>query len=105
MPKGLQVKGIKAGKAGTYRMVVFYANADKMGNHQYNVNVIDRSFDIAVNGGAAKRVYFRNNFSWSAFKGKVVDVELRAGDNAVEFLNAEGAGPIVDRIELAPFEP
>jgi len=46
MPKGLQVKGIKAGKAGTYRMVVFYANADKMGNHQYNVNVIDRSFTL-----------------------------------------------------------
>ncbi|NUS00933.1 MAG: carbohydrate-binding protein [Nonomuraea sp.] len=88
--------------AGRYRMVVTYANGELgEGATNYNSNIVDRYADISVNGGTAKRSYFRNTLGWSNFRTTVVDVDLRAGANTITFANAARFAPDLDRIQIA----
>jgi hypothetical protein len=82
-------------------MVVAYANAEVVGDHQYNNNIVDRGADISVNGGAARRAYFRNTLSWTTFRTTVVDVDLAAGANTITFGNATAYAPDIDLIRIA----
>jgi hypothetical protein len=94
--------GVTVPSAGRYRMVVGYANAEVKGDHAYNNNIVDRGADIKVNGGASKRVYFRNTFGWSNYHTTVVDVDLVAGANTITFGNASsGYAPNIDLIRIA----
>jgi hypothetical protein len=88
----LQFNAVKAPCAGIYRMVVHFANAEHKGSHDYNVQ---------VNGGAAKRVYFRNTFAWNVYRTAVVDVELKAGSNTIKVSNDAAHAPNIDKIEIA----
>jgi hypothetical protein len=98
----LRFNNITVPAAGRYRMVVAYANAEVVGNHQYNNNIVDRGADISVNGGAARRVYFRNTLSWTTFRTTVVEVDLVAGANTIAFGNASGGyAPDIDLIRIA----
>jgi len=98
----LRFNNITVPTAGRYRMVVAYANAEVVGDHAYNTNIVDRGADISVNGGTAKRVYFRNTFSWTTFRTTVVDVDLNAGANTITFGNAsDGYAPDIDLIRIA----
>ncbi|MDD1623105.1 MAG: hypothetical protein LUQ11_16650 [Methylococcaceae bacterium] len=82
-------------------MVVAYANAEMVGEHAYNTNVVERYADISVNGAAAKRAYFRNTLQWDNYQTRVVNVDLRAGNNTIRFGNADAYAPNIDRIEIA----
>ncbi|GIE99399.1 hypothetical protein Ari01nite_68640 [Paractinoplanes rishiriensis] len=97
----LRFNNVTVPAAGRYRMVVGYANAEVVGDHQYNNNIVDRHADISVNGGAAKRSVFRNTLSWSTFRTAVVDVDLAAGANTITFGNASAFAPNIDRIQIA----
>jgi hypothetical protein len=97
----LQFNNIGVPSSGTYRMVVRFANAENKGSHDYNIQVVDRYADIRVNGGMAKRVYFRNTFAWNVYRTAVVDVELKAGSNTIKFSNDAAYAPNIDKIEIA----
>ncbi len=98
----LRFNGVNVSTAGRYRLVVTYANAEVVGEHDYNTNIVDRYAEISVNGGAAKKVYFRNTLSWSTYRTAVVDVDLTAGANTITFGNASsGYAPNIDRIQVA----
>ena len=97
----LQFNNVRVPSGGTYRMVVHFANAENKGSHDYNIQVVDRYADIRVNGGPAKRVYFRNTFAWNVYRTTVVDVELKAGTNTIKFSNDSAYAPNIDKIEIA----
>ncbi|MFI0448321.1 CBM35 domain-containing protein [Actinomadura sp. 6N118] len=97
----LRFNNVTVPAAGRYRMVVGYANAEVVGEHQYNNNIVDRGADISVNGGPARRSYFRNTLSWSTFRTTVVDVDLKAGANTITFANGSGFVPDLDLIRIA----
>ncbi|MFC0531785.1 carbohydrate-binding protein [Phytohabitans kaempferiae] len=98
----LRFNGVTVPSAGRYRMVVGYANAEVVGEHQYNNNIVDRYADISVNGGPARRSYFRNTLGWSTYRTAVVDVDLAAGANTITFGNASsGYAPNLDFIQIA----
>jgi len=98
----LRFNNVNVPTAGRYRMVVGYANAEVVGDHQYNNNIVDRGADISVNGGTARRTYFRNTLSWTTFRTAVVDVNLAAGANTITFGNASsGYAPDLDLIRIA----
>ncbi|WP_043625684.1 carbohydrate-binding protein [Nonomuraea candida] len=99
----LRFNGVTVPAAGRYRMVVTYANGELgEGADNYNTNIVDRYADISVNGGAARRHYFRNTLGWSNFRTTVGDVVLAAGANTITFANAStGYAPDIDRIQIA----
>jgi hypothetical protein len=99
----LRFNNVTASAAGRYRMVVGYANGELGdGATNYNSNIVDRYAEISVNGGTAKKVYFRNTLGWSNYWTTVVDVDLAAGANTVTFGNSStGYAPNLDRIQIA----
>jgi hypothetical protein len=97
----LRFNNVTVPAAGRYRMVVGYANAEVVGEHQYNNNIVDRGADISVNGGTAKRTYFRNTLNWSTYYTTVIDVDLSAGSNSITFANGSGYAPNIDLIRIA----
>jgi len=99
----LRFNSVTASTAGRYRMVVGYANGELGdGATNYNSNIVDRYAEISVNGGTAKKVYFRNTLGWSNYWTTVVDVDLVAGANTVTFGNSSsGYAPNLDRIQIA----
>ena len=99
----LRVNNVTAPTAGRYRMVVTYANGELgEGAVNYNSNIVDRYADISVNGGPARRSYFRNTLGWSIYRTTVIDVDLVAGANTITFANASsGYAPNIDLIQIA----
>jgi hypothetical protein len=98
----LRFNGVTAPAAGRYRLVVGYANAEVVGDHAYNNNIVDRYAEISVNGGTARKHYFRNTLAWNTYRTTVVDVDLVAGANTITFGNASsGFAPNIDRIQIA----
>ena len=99
----LRFNDVTAPAAGSYRMVVSYANGELgAGATNYNSNIVDRYADISVNGGTAERAYFRNTLGWSNYRTTVVDVTLAAGVNTITFANSStGYAPNIDLIQIA----
>jgi len=99
----LRFNGVTAATAGRYRMIVGYANGELgSGATNYNSNIVDRYAEISVNGGTARKVYFRNTLGWSNYWTTVVDVTLAAGANTITFGNSStGYAPNIDRIQIA----
>jgi len=97
----LQFNNVHVSSSGTCRMVVYFANAENKGSHDYNVQVVDRYADISVNGSNAKKVYFRNTFAWNSYQTTIIDVNLNAGNNTIKFANSLAYAPNIDKIEIA----
>ncbi|WP_143804300.1 S-layer homology domain-containing protein [Paenibacillus sp. FSL R7-0337] len=83
----LQLGDINVPKAGTYKLVVTYANGESAGTHAYNNDVVERYVQVSVNGGEPQTVYFKNTISWQQFATQTLDVELKAGGNTIRFSN------------------
>ncbi|MBP2113639.1 S-layer homology domain-containing protein [Paenibacillus silagei] len=83
----LELKDITVSKAGTYKLVVTYANGESAGTHAYNNDVVERYAQVSVNGGEPQTVYFKNTISWQQFATQTFDVELKAGTNSIRFSN------------------
>ncbi|MDN4618046.1 CBM35 domain-containing protein [Paenibacillus sp. PsM32] len=97
----LQFNDITAPKAGKYRMVVTFANAEVKGEHSYNNNVVERVATITVNGDQAQSPNFFNTRQWNNYKTMVFDVNLKAGTNTIKFTNVSAYAPNIDRIQIA----
>ncbi|NEM91861.1 carbohydrate-binding protein [Galbitalea soli] len=98
----LQFNGVTATAAGSYALVIQYANDEfSTGGAGYNTNSINRFADISVNGGTATRVYFRVTGSWSTFLTAVATVQLNAGANTVKFTNSSAYAPDIDKLSIA----
>jgi hypothetical protein len=97
----LTINGITARRAGQYTLVVHYANDDRVDGHIYNTNIISRATDIAVNGGATQRVWFRNTWDWNNIWSIGIPVTLKAGTNSITLSRADGLAPVFDKVVLA----
>ncbi|MFW6256726.1 MAG: RICIN domain-containing protein, partial [Bacillota bacterium] len=97
----LEFTGVEVPTDGVYRMVVSYTNAEMQTAHDYNTQVVERWARIRVNDGPGQKVYFRNTFAWDKFNTRVIDVELKAGKNVIEFLNQSYRAPEIDHIKIA----
>ncbi|MFD8379015.1 CBM35 domain-containing protein [Streptomyces sp. NPDC059679] len=93
---------VQAPSAGRYLLIVDYANNQRADGHQYNTNIISRTADIAVGGGAAQRVTFKNTWTWNDYWSVAVPVDLAKGANTLTFSNASSYAPNIDRVQLAP---
>ncbi|WP_265446759.1 CBM35 domain-containing protein [Acetivibrio straminisolvens] len=102
----LQFNNVNVPEAGTYKMVVQFANAEVFGDHSYNNNVVDRYSSISVNGEPIKGHYFFNTRGWNIYRTDIIDVYLNAGNNTIRFYNSSsGYVPNIDKIAIAaPFE-
>lgn len=92
----LQFNEVTAPASGNYKTIVTYNNSE-----QGRAGQVERYAEIAVNGGAPKKVYFRNTFDQSVFRTNVVDVELRSGANTIRFSNPRSFAPDIDKIQIA----
>lgn len=101
----LQFNHINVDAAGTYKLVIRYTNAEMVGDHAYNTNVVDRTADITVNGVVQHSgLHFRNTFRWNIYSTTVVDITLNAGSNTIKFSNSKAFAPDIDKISIAPVE-
>ncbi|WP_460062712.1 substrate-binding domain-containing protein [Streptomyces sp. YKOK-I1] len=112
-PGGLRITGLGGDGAGTARfpvevsrpgrhlLVVHYAHDDRRDNgHAYNTDIVSRTADLSVGGGAPVRAAFKNTWSGDDFWTLAVPVDLVAGGNTVTFAGADGPAPDIARIEL-----
>jgi len=98
----LTFTGVRASRAGTYRVMVSYADDDRQGTGNYNTNLIDRGFTVSTPAGTDETVYARNTYSWDQFVAIEVTVRLDAGLNTITFGNPSAFAPNVDKITVAP---
>ncbi|WP_188881130.1 delta endotoxin C-terminal domain-containing protein [Alicyclobacillus cellulosilyticus] len=101
----IKFNDIHVPESGLYRLVIRYSNGEFVdangGVNSYNLNVVDCAADISVNGGASKRVYFRNTYADNNFWTTVMDVYLRKGMNTIEFSNKHSGALNIDNIQIA----
>ena len=76
-------------KAGAYLMEIDYLTSGP------------RSFFMTVNGGTSTELDL-NGSSFSLPTSTVISVQLQAGSNTIQFGNATGYAPALDRIAIAP---
>jgi hypothetical protein len=92
---------VDAPRSGRYLLVVHYAHNERRDNgHAYNTDIMSRTADITVGGGAPQKVTFKNTWSWDDYWTLGVPVDLKRGANKVTFGNATAWAPNIDRIEL-----
>ncbi|MEV0172178.1 CBM35 domain-containing protein [Streptomyces sp. NPDC050803] len=92
---------VNAPAAGRYLLVVHYAHNERRDNgHAYNTDIMSRTADITVDGGAPQKATFKNTWSWDDYWTLAVPVDLKEGTNKVTFGNATAWAPNIDRIEL-----
>ncbi|GEC06412.1 hypothetical protein SSP24_40670 [Streptomyces spinoverrucosus] len=92
---------VNAPRSGRYLLVVHYAHNDRRDNgHAYNTDIMSRTADITVGSGTARKVTFKNTWSWDDYWTLGVPVDLKEGSNKVTFGNATAWAPDIDRIEL-----
>jgi hypothetical protein len=97
----LTFNNVSAASAGTYMLVIAYANDDTSGSGNYNSNIESRWSQISVNGGTATTEVFANTYSWDSFRTVAIPVTLKAGANTIEFSNSTGYVPNIDYIQVA----
>jgi hypothetical protein len=97
----LTFNGVTASSAGTYMLVVHYANDETSGSGNYNSNIVTRTASISVNGGTAVTGEFANTFSWDTFNTVDIPVTLASGSNTIKFSNSSTYAPDIDYIQLA----
>ncbi|MFH0178526.1 CBM35 domain-containing protein [Streptomyces cacaoi] len=92
---------VHAPESGRYMLVVHYAHDDRRDNgHAYNTDILSRTADLTVGGGAPRRLTFKNTWSRDDYWTLGVPVDLREGADSVTFRNATGRAPRIARIEL-----
>lgn len=97
----LTFKNVTATAAGTYMLVIAYANDDTAGSGNYNSNIESRWAQISVNGGSATTEVFANTYSWHGYRTVALPVTLAAGANTIEFADSTGYAPNIDYIQVA----
>ncbi|UXY32197.1 alpha-galactosidase D [Streptomyces sp. HUAS TT20] len=88
----LEFRGVRAERAGTYKITVSYTAGDST-----------RSARISVNGGTPSNIRFSGTGGWNTPGVKTITVTLTAGNNALKFDSGpDGYTPDLDRIGVGP---
>ncbi|WP_200938860.1 CBM35 domain-containing protein [Modestobacter sp. Leaf380] len=87
---------------GDYEVVVSYANAETIGQHAYNPQVIDRRLQVTEAGTAVGEAYFRYTYAWNSFQNRTIPVTLTTSDAPLVFGNAGAFAPDVNAVTIAP---
>jgi hypothetical protein len=90
---------------GPHVLLVSYANDERSKGHEYNVDIVSRHCDIAVNGKEAGRYPMRCTWTWNDFWTYPVILDLRAGRNTIVFGNPDGPTAEFERFRIAPLNP
>ncbi len=98
----LAFTGITAPRAGSYRVVLSYADDERAGSGNYNANLVNRGFTVSTSAGPDETGYARNTYSWDQFDTTEVTVRLAAGTNTITFGNPAAYAPNIDKITVAP---
>ena len=98
----LSFTSVTVPRAGTYRVMVSYADADGESSGNYNTNLIDRGFTLTTSAGTSVTAYARNTYSWDQFDTVEVTVRLNAGSNTITIGNSSYYAPNIDKIIVAP---
>ena len=98
----LTFTGVTVPSAGTYRIMISYADADGESSGNYNTNLIDRAFTLTTAAGSSVTTYARNTYSWDQFGTVEVTARLDAGSNTITIGNSTYYAPNVDKIIVAP---
>lgn len=90
--------------AGKYDVVVTYSNAEVVGAHAYNPQVVDRRIDVTETGGSstAGSAYFRYTYSWNSFWERTIPVTLTTTGGSIKLGNASAYTPDIDKVVIAP---
>ncbi|MCC3765760.1 hypothetical protein K3N28_22120 [Glycomyces sp. TRM65418] len=91
--------------AGPHALLIGYANDERSGGHEYNVDIVSRYCEIAVNGASIGRFPMRGTWTWNDFWTYPVIVELREGRNTIAFGNPDGPTAEFERFRIAPLNP
>ncbi|MEU4240777.1 LamG-like jellyroll fold domain-containing protein [Actinoplanes sp. NPDC026619] len=115
---------VPAARAGTYALKIRYSNPEQAEATHYNPDPLARHADIAINGGAARRVLFPHSFHDNNFWELTVPVQLVKGSNTIRFSSAElpnfdgqtyasniwpdvllrsAYAPLIDRVTVTPY--
>ncbi|WP_246607887.1 LamG-like jellyroll fold domain-containing protein [Paractinoplanes toevensis] len=115
---------VPASQAGRYALRIRYSNPEQAEATHYNPDPLARHADIAINGGAAKRVLFPHSFHDNNFWELTVPVQLKKGNNTIRFSSAElpnfdgttyasnvwpdillrsAYAPVLDRVTVTPY--
>ena len=100
---------ISAPAAGAYRLTFLYSNNQEGGYHDYNVDLIEACFTVAVNG-QTQTLMCRNTCSDENLSAVTLDVTLAAGENtvtlsndcSVRFAGREAVSPLLRQINVYP---
>ncbi len=98
----LTFTGVRAARAGTYRVMLSYADDERAGSGNYNANLVDRGFTVSTSAGTNETLYARNTYSWDQFDTIELTVRLASGSNTITFGNPTAYAPNIDKITVAP---
>ncbi|MER6206408.1 cellulosome protein [Streptomyces sp. NPDC001642] len=76
---------VTAERAGRHALTIRYSNGEQAPATHYNPDPVCRHADIAVNGGAPRRVLFPTTFHFNNFHALSVPVTLDEGANTLTF--------------------
>ncbi|WP_051815878.1 hypothetical protein, partial [Glycomyces tenuis] len=96
---------IDAAEEGPHVLLIHYANDERTGGHAYNIDIVSRWAEIAVDGEEVLSVPMRGTWSWNDFWSFPVIVDLQEGANTITIGNADGFTADFDRFEVAPLNP
>lgn len=88
--------------AGRYNVTVYYSNAETIGNHAYNPQVMDRRLDIAEGDQKVADGHFRYTYSWNSFWQRTVPVILTTAEAPLKLYRTDGWAPNIDKIQVSP---
>jgi hypothetical protein len=95
---GVTFQNVRSAAGGSQSVVVYYTNGD-------GTDLLNRSFNISVNGGAAQHFAFPATGDWDKPTGSTISLTgfLAGGNNTIRFV-ADGthAAPDLDWIEIMP---
>ena len=89
-------------KPGAYDIAVSYANAELVGAHPYNPQVIDRRLEVTETGGASGYGYFRYTYAWNSFLERTIPITLTTAGGSLVFGNPNAYAPDIDKLTIAP---
>lgn len=96
----IKFNNIKVPEAGVYKLILYYANSTREGNHPYNIKIVDIYGKIKVNGNKTYTTTFRYTGCDKLYCQRSVDVYLEKGINYIEVHTDKKL--IIDKIEVGP---
>jgi hypothetical protein len=96
----IKFNDIKVPEEGMYKLILYYANSIREGNHPYNIKIVDICGKIKINGNKTYFTTFRYTGCDKLYYQRSVDVYLEKGTNYIEVYADKKI--ILDKVEVGP---